>query len=320
MKKCIKFLISFFIVAASFPSLSFAVRLSEDSPQGPSQNKNSDDILDHILAEFIMPQTNGAHLSAVLDKARALVGEKKVDGNLIEKALDLQFQQLITAFNPRVQEALKEAWKTSDWVTYNPRAENTFLSRPVGSVRISTPESFSVILDSRLKKLPLISRILQMVLLTHRLAPQLQILDQEGIAFYRETNDIQEVFSATMSYWALTHWLKSPQLSKVLDQEIRTSTLSLPDIRSTLEFITSFRNRDEIDLLNYFLETQYIYIISSQNPLNLHLQTWLHGSLLAPPGPQRPVEEAPTDKPRIISFVPKAKNIQCHSVLNPHIN
>lgn len=278
--------------------------------------------LEKKLFEIVkLPMVNAGRVALTIDRARQqLIGGGRLE-EVINKSLDVQLQDSVQEFSPEIQEALKKQWQQSDWVIYSTRAEHTLNSRPLGEVLAYGRDNMRLYLDSRLQNLPILSKLIQMVVLTNAIGPRLEVLGGEGLAFYQQTHEAQETLTLASGFWALAQWLQLVQVEKVLMAEIKASGLQLQQIREMMTYIKDLHQGESSKLLNQYVKWHHPQALLKPQ-LKEFFQAWLREAVNRSPLPIRP-STAPTTpvvrEAKILEFKPRPKKVDastCATVLS----
>lgn len=295
-----------------------AVRFDSDS-EIPRTSAKTKALLEQRLFEIIpLQKMNRAGISLALERARGTQESSLSRILVLEKALDLQFEEFIQKFGEGQRESLVTHWRDSRWVTFSERAEHTIISRPLGEAHFFGMMNFQLTLDKKLESLPLFTRLIKMIVLTHVIAPQLMVEESEGVAFSKETWAAQEFLTQTSGFWTLSLWMESIQMSQFLESEVKTSGLELKQIRGLLENLRTLRGSDPVSGLNSFISTQYP-MGASEPQWREFLQKWFNESLAWSPHDARVEKKSEVNKTTVLQFRPRSalpEKTKCQIVLN----
>lgn len=233
-----------------------------------------------LFQEISLPKVGPDRLAIAIDRVNLKLNESNSPSkDFLTALIDQQFEGLSQPFSPEVKERLKELWRTDAWIHFSQRAEHTLESEPTGGLHGIASQYPHLFLDDRIAAAPYLLRLIKMIVLTHSIGPQLQILETQGIAFYRETYRIQASLNQISSYWTLLQWLNFVRIQKYLVKEIRSSNAPLTTIRYLLDYIDSKKTWDNKKTLNQFLSTHVPMIVKNEEALQF-LQNWLDDAVL----------------------------------------
>lgn len=295
---------------------AFAIRIDNDATLTPHTTSIKIALEQRLLEIIPMQKVNYEKLNLSLERAKSQQIDSSNKDKIVLSALEIQFQELILLFNSDIQTLLIQNWNDNSWLVYSDRAEHSFKSSPLGELRFIGENQFHLTLDKQLLELPILTKLIKMLALTHIMGPQLTVLRSESLAFYQQTYATQELLSMTSAYWALLQWLDLSQVEKVIALEIRTSKLEIRQIRNFLDLIKEVHNNELVASLNVYIKTQHTMFLNKH--LTNYLQKWLNESLNEYVFTKPKIQELRSTTAQIFQFKPRTKTlepIKCSSVI-----
>ncbi len=277
----------------------------DDEFERPRVSVKNKLLLEKRLFEiFPMQKLNSQRVAFSFERARGKILKDSTRERLFEQALEIQFNELIQGFAEDQRETLNTHWKDAAWVTFSDRAEYSIFSRPLGEAQFFGLVNFQLVLDKRLENLPLMTKLLKMIVLTHVIGPQLMVEESEGLAFSRATYATQDFLAHTSGFWTLSLWMEFLQVAKVLESEVKSSGLELKQIRDLLENIHSFGALEPVAGLNVFIKTHYSTLVG-ETLLKKYMQNWLNDSITLSPFTGIVEKGNPPKSAKIIALKPR---------------
>lgn len=298
----------FCLVLISFTAQAVRLMDEGDGPyEGKKPGTSQVDWDGLLLQKLITQKVNYAIVTQALNSNQ----------NNPDSALESHFSQLIKAFPDQIQSSLKEAWLRQDWIKFSPRAEHYLDASPVGESEVYGLDSFQIKLDQRLESLPLLTKLMKMITLTHVIGPQLNVLQQEGIAFYQQTYRAHKSVTEITAYWSLMLWLETMQMQKAVQTEIRASGLELLKIRSVMSQLAEITRGAPDAEFNKYIKIHHPLVLARPK-LKEYLENWWRLAELEPAFGIKKTEPLKSsfeikESARIIAF-PKKKKISCEGL------
>jgi hypothetical protein len=292
------------------------VRIMDDDWR-PARSVETQEALEKKLFETIaLPRVNGGRVAFTIDRTRQMVKLEELQSNdsLIDRAIETQVEELLALVPEDLREDLRTRWERKDWVSFSKRGEHTIVSRPLGEVVVHSRKEFRLYLDERLKALPTLQKLIQMIAITHVVAPRVMILETEGVAFYQRTHDALEAITLGAGYWTLTQWLQLVQVEKPLLSEIKSSPLQLSAIRSLLSEIGEVVRSEPVETLNRYIKVHHPEALKN-GQMKAFFQAWLNESVIASSASgliakkESVQQESEPREAKIIPFRPRIKKV-----------
>ena len=250
----------------------------DNSSTSTSTTSIRDSLQSSLLNSLPMPLINNQIVSFAVERAKSKSGNSSIKKESLVAAIQIQFENMLLNFKPDIQSSLRSKALENDWINYSSRGEHTFDSRPLGEVQINSIDNFSLTMDQRFKKLPILTYLTKLINLTQIIGPQITIMKENSLPYFQQTYALQNSLSSISGYWALSNWIGLIDVNKVLAEEIKLSSLQLQEIKLSLEYLAEFHNVDNIEGLNRYIKAHYPMAFLDKK-VKEFLNIWLNQSL-----------------------------------------